>query len=201
MSTRKHGRKRLDDLRAEYDFRALGRGVRGKYFCRATAGTNLVLIDPDLVRAFPTGEAVNDALRMLSHVASAARQQDDARDHAPSNLYVCGRSSPSRLTSRFTRVLTRLSGATRSAALSKPSSALMSSAGTSSRPIAKWRPTRLARQSEAYVSIKGQHRKAMADRARCSNAKRGGTSARRPRGADRQEPANRCVVGAAGYRA
>ena len=71
MSTRKHGRKRLDDLRAEYDFRALGRGVRGKYFRRATARTNLVLIDPDLVRAFPTGEAVNNALRMLSHVASA----------------------------------------------------------------------------------------------------------------------------------
>jgi hypothetical protein len=72
MSTRKHDRKRLDDLRAEYDFRALGRGVRGKYFRRATAGTNLVLIDPDLLRAFPTGEAVNDALRMLFHVASAA---------------------------------------------------------------------------------------------------------------------------------
>lgn len=71
MRTGKHGRKRSDDLRREYDLRALGRGVRGKYFRRATSGTNLVLIDPDLVSTFPTGKAVNDALRMLVNVASA----------------------------------------------------------------------------------------------------------------------------------
>ncbi len=71
MSTGKSVRKRSDELRKEYDFSALGRGVRGKYYRRATSGTNLVLIDPDLVRAFPTGRAVNDALRMLVDVASA----------------------------------------------------------------------------------------------------------------------------------
>jgi hypothetical protein len=71
MSTGKSVRKRSDDLRREYDFSALGRGVRGKYYRRATSGTNLVLIDPDLIRAFPTGKAVNDALRMLVNVASA----------------------------------------------------------------------------------------------------------------------------------
>jgi len=68
----REARKRLDDLRPEYDLSSLGRGVRGKYFRRATAGTNLVLIDPDLARTFPTGKAVNDALRMLVRVASAA---------------------------------------------------------------------------------------------------------------------------------
>ena len=62
-------RRRSDDLRREYDFSALGRGVRGKYYRRATSGTNLVLIDPDLIKAFPTGKAVNDAL--LVNVASA----------------------------------------------------------------------------------------------------------------------------------
>ncbi len=71
MSTRKRSRKHSDELRAEYRLSALGRGVRGKYFRRATSGTNLVLIDPDLVRTFPTGKAVNDALRMLVNVASA----------------------------------------------------------------------------------------------------------------------------------
>jgi hypothetical protein len=71
MSTAKSVSKRSDDLRREYDFLALGRGVRGKYYRRATSGTNLVLIDPDLIRAFPTGKAVNDALRMLVNVASA----------------------------------------------------------------------------------------------------------------------------------
>jgi len=32
----------------------------------------LVLIEPDLAKAFPTGKAVNDALRILVKVASAA---------------------------------------------------------------------------------------------------------------------------------
>lgn len=75
MSTEKSVRKRSDELRREYDFSALGQGVRGKYYRRATAGTNLVLIEPDLVRAFPTGKAVNDALRMLVNVASATPAQ------------------------------------------------------------------------------------------------------------------------------
>jgi hypothetical protein len=72
MSTGRQARKRSDDLRPQYDFSALGRGVRGKYFRRATAGTNLVLIEPDLARTFPTDKAVNDALRMLVKVASGA---------------------------------------------------------------------------------------------------------------------------------
>jgi hypothetical protein len=58
-------------LRREYDFSALGRGVRGKHYRRATAGTNLVLIDPDLAKTFPTGKAVNDALRLLVDVAAS----------------------------------------------------------------------------------------------------------------------------------
>ena len=71
MSTARPVRKRSDDLRAEYDFSTLGRGVRGKYYRRATSGTNLVLIDPDLARTFPTGKAVNDALRLLVRAASS----------------------------------------------------------------------------------------------------------------------------------
>ena len=37
-----------DDLRPEYDLTKLKGGVRGKYYERARAGTNLVLVDPDL---------------------------------------------------------------------------------------------------------------------------------------------------------
>ncbi len=74
MTTRKNASKRADDLRSEYDLSALGKGVRGKYFRRATSGTNLVLIDPDLAKAFPTGKAVNDALRLLVTVASATSE-------------------------------------------------------------------------------------------------------------------------------
>jgi hypothetical protein len=49
-------------MRAEYDFSG---GVRGKYVDRYRQGTNVVLIDPELVEAFPDSKSVNDALRGL----------------------------------------------------------------------------------------------------------------------------------------
>ena len=63
--------KRNDDLRPEYDLSRLKGGVRGKYFRRAAAGTNLVLIDPDLAGLFPDSETVNRALRVLAGAARA----------------------------------------------------------------------------------------------------------------------------------
>lgn len=55
-----------DELRPEYDLSALLKnGIRGKYVDRYRAGTNLVLLAPDVARAFPTEEAVNKALRMV----------------------------------------------------------------------------------------------------------------------------------------
>jgi hypothetical protein len=49
--------KRGDELRRQYDLSRLKGGVRGKYYRRATAGTNLVLIEPDLAKLFPDSEA------------------------------------------------------------------------------------------------------------------------------------------------
>jgi hypothetical protein len=63
---------RGEDLRKEYDLSQLKGGVRGKYYRQATAGTNLVLIEPDLMDVFPDGEAVNRALRILAEAARAA---------------------------------------------------------------------------------------------------------------------------------
>jgi hypothetical protein len=60
-----------DELRPEYDLAALGRGVTGKYFRQAAAGTNLVLLEPDVADAFPDAEAVNKALRLLIDVAAS----------------------------------------------------------------------------------------------------------------------------------
>jgi hypothetical protein len=54
-----------DDLRPEYDASVLSRGVRGKHLERYRAGTNLALLAPDVRAAFPTDEAVNQALRTL----------------------------------------------------------------------------------------------------------------------------------------
>lgn len=38
----------------EYDLWKLKGGVRGKYYREATAGTNLILIEPELASVFPT---------------------------------------------------------------------------------------------------------------------------------------------------
>lgn len=54
-----------DDMRPEYGPEVFARGVRGKYYQRYQAGTNLALLAPDVRAAFPTDEAVNAALRKL----------------------------------------------------------------------------------------------------------------------------------------
>ena len=43
----------------------LKNGVRGKYAGRLTRRSNLALLAPDVAAAFPTDEAVNQALRGL----------------------------------------------------------------------------------------------------------------------------------------
>ena len=58
-----------DELRPEYRREDLGPGVRGKYLEAYRAGTNLVLLSPDIAKVFPTEEAVNDALRSLIEIA------------------------------------------------------------------------------------------------------------------------------------
>jgi hypothetical protein len=61
-----------DELRPEYDLSKLQGGVRGKYFERYQAGTNLALLAPEIRAAFPTDEAVNQALRSLLPQQSAS---------------------------------------------------------------------------------------------------------------------------------
>ena len=78
MPTKKISSRDTDELRPEYDFSELGGAVRGKYYERAKAGTNVVLLDPDVARAFPTAEAVNNALRMLVDVAAVVSPKKTA---------------------------------------------------------------------------------------------------------------------------
>jgi hypothetical protein len=61
-----------DDLLPEYDLSHLRGGIRGKYYRQATAGTNLMLIEPELAKVFPDAESVNRALRLLVDTAEAA---------------------------------------------------------------------------------------------------------------------------------
>jgi hypothetical protein len=63
-------RRAAVEMRSEYDFSG---GVRGKYVDRYRAGTNVVLLEPELSRAFPDSRSVNDALRALLSIATRAR--------------------------------------------------------------------------------------------------------------------------------
>ncbi len=55
-----------DELRPEYDLKSLIKGgVRGKYAKKYREGTNLVLLEPDVAKAFPDEKAVNEALRLV----------------------------------------------------------------------------------------------------------------------------------------
>ncbi|MEW5987394.1 MAG: hypothetical protein AB1791_12235 [Chloroflexota bacterium] len=59
-----------DELRPEYDLAQLLKGgVRGKYVERYRAGTNLILLAPDVAQAFPSEDAVNEALRLVMRIA------------------------------------------------------------------------------------------------------------------------------------
>ncbi|PSF34536.1 hypothetical protein C7H19_18385 [Aphanothece hegewaldii CCALA 016] len=60
-----------DELREEYDLSQLTGQVRGKYVERYRQGTNLVLLDPDVAKEFPTHESVNQALRLLIRLAKS----------------------------------------------------------------------------------------------------------------------------------
>jgi len=46
----------------DYDF---SKGIRGKYAKQIAEGTNVVVLDPEVAKMFPTSEAVNKALRKL----------------------------------------------------------------------------------------------------------------------------------------
>jgi len=52
-----------DEMREEYSTDIIRSGVRGKYAQRYHEGSNVVVIDPDLSKAFPNADAVNQALR------------------------------------------------------------------------------------------------------------------------------------------
>lgn len=43
----------------------LGVGVRGKYFKQFSQGSNVVVLEPEIQKAFPTSDAVNKALSSM----------------------------------------------------------------------------------------------------------------------------------------
>ena len=51
----------------------LGKGVRGKYHAKFMQGSNVVVLLPEIRKAFPTSEAVNNALASYLAFAREAR--------------------------------------------------------------------------------------------------------------------------------
>jgi hypothetical protein len=69
-----------DELRPEYDLKALLKGgTRGKYADRYRAGTNLVLLEPEVAKAFPNEKAVNEALKLVMKLKQV---QEDAAQYS-----------------------------------------------------------------------------------------------------------------------
>jgi hypothetical protein len=52
-----------ENMRAEYDFSG---AERGKYATRYAAGSNVVVLEPDVARLFPNAKLVNEALRKVA---------------------------------------------------------------------------------------------------------------------------------------
>ncbi len=61
-----------DGMKSEYKREDLGVGVRGKYYSAYCEGHNLVLLNPEVAKAFPSDEAVNEALLSLIRIAQAS---------------------------------------------------------------------------------------------------------------------------------
>jgi hypothetical protein len=63
-----------DDMRAEYKF-DYSKAVRGKYYRRLLKeGANVIVLEPDVAKAFRTSAAVNEALRSLLKMSEATRR-------------------------------------------------------------------------------------------------------------------------------
>lgn len=57
------------ELREKYDLSRLKIVAKGRYGNDRRAGKNVVLLDDDVVQAFPSDESVNEALRLVMQLA------------------------------------------------------------------------------------------------------------------------------------
>ncbi len=67
--------KNEDSLLSEYDF---SKGTRGKYAKRFAAGSNIVVLAPDVVKLFPDSDSVNETLRAVVKIAQRSRRKVSA---------------------------------------------------------------------------------------------------------------------------
>ena len=77
-------KKAKDEMRSEYkrsDFSSL---ERGKFYAEAVKGTSVALLEPAIAKAFPTSEAVNEALHALlaitKQTSRLTRRSDERKE-------------------------------------------------------------------------------------------------------------------------
>lgn len=51
-----------------------GKGVRGKYFAKASKGSNVVKLDPHIAKVFPNADAVNAALASVIEISKLTQK-------------------------------------------------------------------------------------------------------------------------------
>jgi hypothetical protein len=67
-------RRQKDEMRPEYEL-DYSKAVRGKYYRQLLKeGANVMVLDPDVAKAFRTSAAVNDALRSLLQASKVTRR-------------------------------------------------------------------------------------------------------------------------------
>jgi hypothetical protein len=97
MKTR--SRAKENGMRPEYEFN-YSAAVRGKYYRRLLKeGANIVVLEPDVAKAFRTSAAVNAALRSLLEVSAATRRlttRSSGRSGASRPLRAQGARRPAR---------------------------------------------------------------------------------------------------------
>jgi len=58
-------KKAKDEMRSEYKRSDFTKLERGKFYAEVAAGTSVALLEPAIAKAFPTSQAVNEALAGL----------------------------------------------------------------------------------------------------------------------------------------
>jgi hypothetical protein len=70
----KNMKRDVDELRTEYDF-DYSKAVRGKYYRRLIEeGSNVIILDPDISKAFHDSDSVNKALRSLLEITRSTKR-------------------------------------------------------------------------------------------------------------------------------
>jgi hypothetical protein len=67
------------ELRDEYDLSKMPVVAKGRYAPHRRAGKNVIVLAPDVAQAFPTDEAVNEALRLVMRIAEVTAKYEVPR--------------------------------------------------------------------------------------------------------------------------